>query len=95
MARIPIRNLDETVVRKLKHRAKRAGRSLEAEARVVLEQAADEPKLDMKAARKLAEEFSSRFKGRKSTDSAELVREDRDRKRFAAEEVVGGTDSGA
>ncbi len=93
MARILIRNLDGAVVRKLKRRAKRAGRSFEGEVGVILEEAASEPKLDMKTAGELAgepkldaetawkllDEFSNRFKGRKFTDSAELIRGDRDR----------------
>ncbi len=79
MGRILIRNLDESVVRKLKRRAERAGRSLQAEVKMILEREADEPKLDMGAARRLADEICNSFNGRKFADSAELIREDRDR----------------
>jgi plasmid stability protein len=76
MAQILVRNLDQRVVRRLKKRAKAAGRSLQAEAKAILEDAA---KLDMDAARKALERFSRQFKGRTFSDSTELIREDRDR----------------
>ena len=76
MPQILVRNLDERVVRRLKKRAKAAGRSLQAEAKAILEDAA---KLDMDAARKALEKFSRRFKGRTFSDGAELIREDRNR----------------
>ncbi len=79
MAQILVRNLEEAVVEKLKRRAERAGRSLQAEVKEILTEAPDEPKLDMAAFRKLADEIRNRFDGRKFTDSAELIREDRDR----------------
>jgi plasmid stability protein len=78
MAQILVRNLDESVVRKLKKRAKKNGRSLQAEAKVILQKEAVQPKLSMEEARKAADAFRARFKGRKFTDSAELIREDRD-----------------
>jgi plasmid stability protein len=76
MAQILVRNLDERVVRRLKRRAKAAGRSLQAEAKAILEDAA---KLDMEAARKVLEKFRAQFGDRTFSDSAELIREDRDR----------------
>ena len=79
MAQILVRNLDAGVVRKLKERARKAGRSLQAEARFILEKEANSPQVDMETARKLAEEFRKKFKGRKFSDSADLIREDRDR----------------
>ena len=78
MAQILVRNLDDGVVKKLKDRARGNGRSLQAEVKMILEKEADEPKLDMRAARKLADEIRSRLKGRKFSDSAELIRQDRD-----------------
>jgi len=75
MAQILVRKLDKDVVERLKKRAKKQGRSLEAEARIVLEQAA---KVDYEAAARLADEIRSRFKGRVFSDSADLIREDRD-----------------
>ena len=76
MAEILVRDLDEDVVEILKSRAEKEGRSLQAEAKVILEEAA---KLDMESALRLVDEIRSRFKGRKFSDSAELIREDRDR----------------
>ncbi len=83
MAEILVRDLDDAVVEKLRKRAEEAGLSLEAEAKLVLEQSADvlpsnPHQVDMATALKLADEFRARFKGRKFSDSAELIREDRD-----------------
>jgi plasmid stability protein len=79
MARILIRDLDEEVVEILKKRARYNGRSLQSEIKLILEQAAQEPKLDMAAARRISEDFRRRFKGRKFPDTVELIREDRAR----------------
>jgi len=80
MAQILVRNLDEAVVAKLKERAQRNGRSLQAEVRMILEQAAgDGGKVDTATARRMSEEFHRRFAGRKFPDTVELIREDRDR----------------
>jgi len=76
MARILIRGLDDSVVTQLKERAAGEGRSLEAEARMVLEQAA---KLSPEAAQKALADFRKRFGDREFSDSAELIREDRER----------------
>lgn len=77
MAQILVRNLDKSVVKKLKKRAKGNDRSLQAEVKMILEREANEPKLDLQALRKVADEICSRFDGRKFTDSVELLREDR------------------
>jgi len=79
MAQILVRNLDEKVVKQLKKRAKREGRSLQAEAKRILEQAATSPTVDMVTAKKMMEDFRRRFKGRRFSDSAELIRQDRER----------------
>ena len=79
MAQILVRNLDERVARRLKARARRAKRSLQAEVKLILEQAADEPKLYGEELVKRLDAFRARFKGRKLTDSVELIREDRER----------------
>ena len=76
MAQILVRNLDDDLVERLKNRAKRDGRSLESEVRIILEQAA---RVDMLAARALVDRIRAGFKGRRFSDSADLVREDRDR----------------
>ncbi len=77
MGQIVVRDLDDSVVKNLKDRATREGRSLQAEVKKILVEAAGEPKLDAETAWKLLDEFSSRFKGRKFTDSVKLLREDR------------------
>ncbi len=77
MAQILVRNLDDEVVESLKERAKREGRSLQAEVSMILVEAAGAPKLDAETAWKLLDEFRDRFKGRKFTDSVKLLREDR------------------
>lgn len=76
MAQILVRGLDESLVERLKQRARSQGRSLQAEAKMILEQAA---KLDVTTAQDLLAQFRGRFKGRKFSDSAKLIREDRDR----------------
>jgi plasmid stability protein len=76
MAQILIRRLDAALVRRLKRRARQQGRSLESEARAILEQAAQ---VDAAAARKLADRIRRSLRPRKFGDSTALVREDRDR----------------
>lgn len=79
MSQILVRNLDEDVVERLKRRAKRDGRSLQSEVKSILEQAANELKVDMETARKLCEQYRKKFKGRKFPDTVELICEDRNR----------------
>ncbi len=76
MAQVLIRDLDSAVVAKLKDRAKRRGRSLEAELRVILEGAAAE---DWSGVRTLAAQLRRKLAGRAHTDSVDLLREDRAR----------------
>jgi plasmid stability protein len=76
MAQIIVRNLDDAVVERLKARARDNNRSLEAEVRHILEQSA---KVDLAQARQIALNIRERLKGRKFSDVAELIREDRDR----------------
>ena len=77
MAQILVRNLDERIVNRLKARARRNGRSLQAEVRTILEQA---PTLDMKAARKLVDSIRKSLGKRRFDDSAVLIRRERDRR---------------
>jgi plasmid stability protein len=79
MAQILVRNLDERVVRRLKERAKSQGRSLQAQVKSIIEEAAASPQVDIKAARKLCTKLRRRFKGRRFPDAAKLIRKDRDR----------------
>ena len=75
MAQILVRNLDDGCLERLKSRAARHGRSLQAEAKIILEQAAQ---LDMDAARQLVDRLRARLRDRPTTDSAEILRELRD-----------------
>ncbi len=77
MAQILVRDLDEEVVTRLEDRARREGRSLQSEVKMILEREANVGKVDMATARKMLDEFRSRFEGRKFTDSVKLLREDR------------------
>jgi len=71
--------MKKDVVESLKKRAKEDGRSLQSEVKFILEQAAQEPRLDIKSARALVENIRKRFKGRRFPDTLELIREDRKR----------------
>jgi antitoxin FitA len=77
MAQVLVRQLDEKIVDRLKKRAQENGRSLESEVRTILEEAVP----DYEGAWKRIEQFHKRLKksGRTFSDSAELIREDRDR----------------
>ena len=78
MANLTIRNLDDHVVERLKKRAKDNGRSLEAELRELLKQAAN--RKSPEELRAIADRIAAMTPaGVKQTDSAELLREDRDR----------------
>lgn len=76
MARILIRDLDDETVRRLKERARRHGRSLQGEAKLILTQAAG---LSFREARELAHQWHQKLAGRQFPDSTDLVREDRQR----------------
>ncbi len=76
MAQVLVRNLDPAVVERLKSRALRHGRSLQAEVKRVLEQAAG---AGVEDARALAARIRRRLAGRRHSDSAALVAEDRRR----------------
>lgn len=77
MAQVLVRQLDKKVVIRLKKRAKEHGRSLQSEVKTILEEAVP----DYEAAWKRIESFRTRLgkSGRTFTDSADLIREDRDR----------------
>ena len=78
MANLTIRNVEDSVVERLEEKAAQSGRSLEAELRDVLKQAAKRRTREelLAAADRIA---AMTPKGVKQTDSAELIREDRDR----------------
>ncbi|MFB3150941.1 MAG: hypothetical protein ACE10M_10300 [Alphaproteobacteria bacterium] len=79
MANLTIRNLDDNVVKTLKAQAKTHNRSLEAELRHVLTQAADQRKRMAAFRREAARIRAMTPKDRRQTDSTLLIREDRDR----------------
>lgn len=79
VSQILVRHLSKKVVARLKERAQRDKRSLQAEVKSILEQAVNEAKVDMKTARKLSEQFRMRFKKGHFPNSTQLIREDRDR----------------
>lgn len=76
MAQILVRGLGEEVVARLKDRATLHGRSLESEARTILETAAG---FTADEARRAVSGWQRRLAGRKMTDSRALLREDRQR----------------
>lgn len=76
MPQLLIRNLEPETIERLKARAKRHNRSLQGEAKSILEESA---KVSMTEARALADKWHKRLAGRKFSDSADLIREDRDR----------------
>jgi plasmid stability protein len=79
MAQILVRNLSQRVVRNLKARAKRRGRSLQAEVKEIIEKEGNSATPDPEAADRLLIDLRKRFKGRKFPDAVALIREDRDR----------------
>ena len=76
MSQVLVREVEPAVIEKLKARAKQNGRSLEAELRVILRQAAG---VDMEAALLELKRVQADFAGRSFSDSTELLREDRQR----------------
>src|SRR5205807_8884113 len=76
MAQVWIRDVDPAVIDKLRARAHKNGRSLEAELRLILQRAANESSGGGLAA---VQRVRAMFEGRTFSDSAELLREDRDR----------------
>ncbi len=75
MAQILVRNLDESSVEHLKQRAAGNGRSLQAEAKLILEQAAQ---INMASAREMAARIRAKLGKRSELDSAEIIREFRE-----------------
>jgi plasmid stability protein len=76
MSKLVVRDLHPAVVAKLEVRARSHGRSLETEAKAILESAAPRP---VPQARHIAERWQTRLAGQVTGDSAELIREDRER----------------
>ncbi len=76
MPNILVRDLDGDIVNRLKAIAKRHGRSLQGEVKVILYEATA---LSMKEAKAISERWRKHFSGRPMSDSAESIREDRNR----------------
>ena len=77
MAQLLVRDLDIETINRLKERAKLYHRSLQGEAKLILEEAAG--RITMEEARGVAEKWQRKLKGRFFSDSVSLLREDRDR----------------
>lgn len=77
MAQVLVRQLNDKVVDRLKKRAKEHGRSLQSEVKTILEDAVP----DYERAWKRIDSLRLRLKrsSRKFSNSADLIREDRDR----------------
>lgn len=76
MPTLTVRNVDETVIRQLKSRARNAGRSLEAEIRVILEETSRRPSTDQLLA--MADRIAAMTSATAQTDSTTILREIRD-----------------
>ncbi len=76
MAQLLVRGLEEETINRLKKQAKHHHRSLQGEVKLIIEQSL---KMTMEEARATAEKWHKRLAGKKYTDSAELLREDRER----------------
>lgn len=78
MPNVLVRDLEETVVEKLKSRAMKNGRSLQKEVQIILTDAAEkrEPLSDLETARKIRAMLKTK---NQKTESAQLLREDRAR----------------
>jgi plasmid stability protein len=76
MGVILVRGLDQKTIQRLKEHARLNGRSLQQEVKALLERAAKT--LTMREARRLSAQWRRRFRGRSFSDSAQMIREDRD-----------------
>ena len=76
MSDILIRGLNQRSLQRLKARAKRHGRSLQSEAKRLLESASG---AETEETAKILERWKVRFAGRKFSSSADMIRQDRNR----------------
>ena len=77
MAQLLVRDLDPALVARLKEQAARHQRSLEAEVRVILAEAAPDRTAFHEAVR-FAAEMRSKYAGKILDDSTDIIREARD-----------------
>jgi plasmid stability protein len=75
MANLLVRDLDEDILKRLKAAAKAHGRSLQAEIHDVLRKASAR---SLAETRRLSTRWLKRLQAVKHSDSADLIREDRD-----------------
>ena len=75
MANVLVRDLDEDILKQLKAAAKAHGRSLQAEIHEVLRNASARR---LAETRRISTQWLKRLRGSTHTDSAALIREDRD-----------------
>ncbi len=76
MAQILVRDLDMSILERLKAQARQHGRSLQGEVKVILIEAAT---LSLREANAVSTRWQKRLAGRVLSDSAHLIREDRNR----------------
>ena len=76
MAQVLVRNIADDVITRLKRRAEQQGRSLQAELKNILEQAAMTDRIE---ARRLAQIIRRNLSSRSHSDSGVLAAEDRER----------------
>ncbi len=76
MPDILVRGLDKQTLERLKQRARWHGRSLQGEAKMLLEQAAG---ADSRRVAEMLDRWDRRFKGRRFFGSVRSIREDRER----------------
>lgn len=77
-SQLSVRNLDPSLVSRLKARARRHGRSLESEVRIILHQATETDSISSDFQRELAR-LQETLAAQKVSDSTEMIRKDRDR----------------
>ncbi|MCA9844334.1 MAG: hypothetical protein KC482_12080 [Dehalococcoidia bacterium] len=77
MTDILIRDVDESTARALKQRARKHGRSLQAELKMLLAESVDREER-MENFRRVQKQISEETRKRPQTSSTQLVREDRD-----------------
>ncbi len=76
MSQLLIRDLDPVIIKRLKLRAKQHHRSLQGELKVIVESAT---KMSMVEASHLSKKWQKRLTGSSFSNSAELLREERNR----------------
>ena len=79
MAALLIPEINPDILGRLEDRAKKHGRSLESEARAILESAVGSTKASQAETRQAFRELRKRLAGKIQGDSADLIREDRER----------------